>query len=325
MPLRYRAVATALLVAASVVVPSLAVPAEASQAPASACHGCPPPAPLPGGAWHPARGDRWQIQLQAVAGHCATGGYVTDVSGVPWTGGAPVEPDVYAIDLYADDGRCPHIHRGTRNHRAVAALHDSGRRAIAYISAGSWEAYRPDARAFVRYDRRCDGCLLGKTLGEFPDERYVNIHDPATRRFLLGRQRIRMRRAAAAGFDGVYFDNQDEYHWADTGFPIDQHDQLMYLTRLINIAHHLGLAAGPNNDIVQTARFLPYADLQINESCHRFHECRFMMPMLKAGKPVFQIEYRHRLDTYCPSANRLGFSTIKKQPALYDLPWVSCR
>jgi hypothetical protein len=41
--------------------------------------------------------------------------------------------------------------------------------------------------------------------------------------------------------------------------------------------------------------------------------------------PVFQIEYGKPLSGYCPAANRLGFSTIKKRPALYDRPWVSCR
>ena len=306
-------------------VPVAAPTATAAPPPPTACRGCPPPVPLPGGAWHPQRGDRWQIQLQSAPGACATGGFDAAVTGPPFGGGPDVQPSVYAIDLYADDGRCGAYAPGTPNTDAVAALHASGDRAIAYISAGSWEAYRPDALAFVRYDRACGGCLLGATLGGFPDERYVNISRPRTRRFLLERMRIRMERAASAGFDGVYFDNQDEYHWADTGFPITRHDQLLYLTRLLNIAHRLGLSAGPNNDIEQTARFEPYADLQINESCFRYSECGWMRPMLRAGKPVFQIEYTKPVSGYCPAANRRGFSTLKKQPALYAYPWVPCR
>ena len=44
-----------------------------------------------------------------------------------------------------------------------------------------------------------------------------------------------------------------------------------------------------------------------------------------AGKPVFQIEYTKPLAGYCPSANHQGFSTLKKQPALFAYPWVPCR
>ena len=290
-----------------------------------ACRGCPRPAVIGPGQWQPTRGMRWQIQLQASAGHCATGGFSTSIAAPPYGGGADVSPSVFAIDLYADEGACPTYAPGTPNTDAVTAIHAGGGYAIAYISAGSWEQWRPDAAAYVTYDKACGGCLLGKTLGGYPDERYVNIHAGEPRRFLLHRMKVRMRRAVAAGFDGVYFDNQDEYHWADTGFPITRHDQLMYLTRLLNQARFLGLAAGPNNDILQTVRFEPYADLQINESCFRYSECRFMRPMLDAAKPVFEIEYSKPLSDYCPAANRRHFSTIKKVPSLYDLPWVSCR
>jgi hypothetical protein len=324
----------AVLMTAALVVPAVAsasarvhnpaAPHTAAIAAAAACHGCPPPVPLPVGAWHPVLAARWQIQLQGVVGHCATGGFVTDVSGPPFGGGASVAPDVYAIDLYVDHGRCPSIPAGTVNRAAVTALHAAGRHAVAYVDAGSWERWRPDAGAFVRYDHRCGGCLLGATLGGFPDERYLNISNPRTRTFLLARMRTRMLRARRAGFDGVYFDNQDEYHWAPTGFHITRHDQLVYLTHLIDVAHRLGLAAGPNNDIEQTAAFTPYADLMINESCHRWHECGWMWPMLRAGKPVFQIEYRRPMAAYCPSALRQNFSTIFKQPALFARPWVAC-
>ncbi|MEP6759062.1 MAG: endo alpha-1,4 polygalactosaminidase [Actinomycetota bacterium] len=292
---------------------------------ARACRGCPLPVVRAPGQWQPTRGMRWQIQLQASSGHCATGGFSTSSAAPPYGGGPDVSPTVFAIDLYADDGACPAYAAGTPNADAVDAIHTAGGYAIAYISAGSWERWRPDAGVYIAYDNTCGGCLLGKTLGGYPDERYVNIHAGEPRRFLLHRMKVRMRRAVGAGFDGVYFDNQDEYHWTDTGFPITRRDQLLYLTRLLNAARRLGLAAGPNNDILQTARFEPYADLQINESCFRYSECRFMRPMLDAGKPVFEIEYSKPLSAYCPAANRRHFSTIKKVPALYDLPWVSCR
>jgi hypothetical protein len=45
---------------------------------------------------------RWQIQLQASSGHCATGGFSTSIAAPPSGGGADVSPAVFAIDLYAD-------------------------------------------------------------------------------------------------------------------------------------------------------------------------------------------------------------------------------
>ena len=324
MPLRRLALVLTLVVAA---LSGAAAPAHASadlvRAP-RACDGCPAPVPCRGGCWTPAADLRWQIQLQWVKGFCPTGGINTAVTAPPFTGGTPVTPTVIAMDMYADSDHCSYG-PSTANKPAVDAVHTAGGFAIAYVDAGTWERWRPDAGAFVAFDHRCGGCLLGKTLGGFPDERYVNIHDPAERRFLLQRMRLRMKKAAGAGFDGVYFDNQDEYHWAATGFPITRHDQLMYLTRLANIAHRLGLAAGPNNDILQTGKFQPYVDLQVNESCFRYSECGYMRPMLTAGKPILEIEYGAAPSTFCRKANALGIDSIRKSPDLYDLPWVPCR
>jgi hypothetical protein len=99
----------------------------------------------------------------------------------------------------------------------------------------------------------------------------------------------------------------------------------MYLTRLINEAHRLGLAAGPNNDILQARLYASYADLQVNESCFRYHECGRMNPMRAAGKPILEIEYAATPSSFCPKANSLGIDSIRKSPDLYDLPWVPCR
>src|SRR3954467_4662988 len=99
----------------------------------------PPPVPCPG-CWHPALRTSWQWQLSTVP-H------------------APfLDVDMYDIDVFDTPAS------------TVAALHASkpGRRVTCYISAGSWESWRPDAGQFPR-------SLLGKPLDHWPGERYLDI------------------------------------------------------------------------------------------------------------------------------------------------------
>ncbi len=325
-----RQIVVVVIVAVGVVGVVAAAPAAAhlpGEVARTACPGCPSPVPCSGeGCFTPAPDVRWQIQLQGVANACDTGGVDTDVAGPPFGGGPDVTPDLFAIDLYDMSVGCGDIPASRLNRKAVGALHAAGIPAIAYIDAGTWERWRPDQHRFVVFDRRCGGCLLGDALGAFPDERWFNIGGRhGQRAFLLRMMGRRLDKAVRAGFDGVYFDNQDEYLNV-TGFALTGHDQIGYLTRLLNMAHRRGLDAGPNNDILQTRRFAPYADYMLNEQCFQYRECYRMNAMLAAGKPVFEIEYRSsEMDAYCPIANRRGIDTIGKGPSLYDLPWHPCR
>lgn len=293
--------------------------------PAVACKGCPKPVVCKG-CWQPPVDSRWQIQLQGVKGFCKTGGIDTSVSARPYGGDVRVEPVVYAFDTYVDDGACPKFDPGSPNRVAVKAIHQQGGFAIAYVDAGTWEQWRTDQQVFVTFDDRCKGCLLGDALGGYADERWFDIgNDQGQRDFLLERMEKRIRDAARAGFDGVYFDNQDEFQYASP-FDISAHDQILYLTDLLNIAHRHGLAAGPNNDLLQVDRFEAYADFMINEQCFQYTECFHMNPMIAAGKPVFEIEYRASQHvTFCAKAIRRDYNTIRKDVDLYDYPWRPCR
>src|SRR6516162_4234230 len=83
--------------------------------------------------WVPAQGLRWQYQLQKTVkvGLCS----------VPVSGGPCVRPQVYDIDLYANDGV-------TLNRAAVTAIHAAHARAVCYVDAGTFENWRPDASAY---------------------------------------------------------------------------------------------------------------------------------------------------------------------------------
>jgi len=314
------------LVALSIVpVQAPLVLADASPpAPAPACKGCPKPVPCKG-CWEPAADSRWQIQLQGVKDYCKTGGINTAVSAKPYGGDTEVSPIVYAFDPFIDTGTCKGFDPGTLNRPAVEALHGQGVKVIGYVDAGTWEQWRTDQQRFVDFDERCDGCLLGDALSRFQDERWLNINNNEGQRdFLLRRMEARIREVARAGFDGVYFDNQDEFQYA-TPFHISAKDQIMYLTRLLNLAHSHGLAAGPNNDLLQVELFEPYADYMINEQCFQYTECFHMNPMVAAGKPVFEIEYRPKtIEAVCKKAERRDYNTIRKTNDLFDYPWRPC-
>ena len=291
---------------------------------ATACPGCPPPVKFEG--WHPTGSLRHQFQLQGVPGQfCHTGGYNTEVSGPSFLGEV-VEPQVYAIDLYADDGACPNYKPGTLNTDAVKRLHAHGKRAIAYISIGAWEAYRPDARTFEVFDRQCGGCLLGKDYFGSHDTRWFNLNNNHGQRdFLYAMMAVRILKAKRAGFDAVYFDITDNYN-NDTGFNIRARTQLLYNSTLLNMAHVAGLAAGLNYDILQVKQLEPYEEFHIDESCWVYSECYYFDPVRNAHKPVFEIEYVSNPADVCPAANQLSnFFTVFKSFDLYDFPWEPCR
>jgi hypothetical protein len=121
---------------------------------------------------------------------------------------------VYGIDLYAADGT-------TLNSAAVSAIHAGGGHAVCYVSAGSWEDWRPDAGAYPAN-------VLGASNG-WPGERWVDIR----RTDILGPiLDARVAKCKTAGFDAVDFDNVDGYT-NTTGFPLSASQQLTF-NRMIN-------------------------------------------------------------------------------------------
>ena len=301
----------------------LATPLQA-RAESRACPGCPPPLAFQG--WHPTGALRHQFQLQGVPNQfCSTGGYNTMVSAPSFLEDT-VAPKIYAIDLYADDGACPNYKRGTPNTDAVNSLHAQGKRAIAYISIGAWESYRPDASKFKAFDRQCGGCLLGKGYFGSDDTRWFNLNNNHGQRdFLYRMMAARILKAKKAGFDAVYYDITDGFN-NDTGFHISARTQLLYNSTLLNMAHLVGLAAGLNYDILQVKQLEPYEEFHIDESCWVFSECDYFNPVRLAHKPVFEIEYVSNPADVCPLANRLSnFLTVFKSFDLFDFPWAPCK
>ncbi len=194
-------------------------------------------------------------------------------------GGATLPyPDVYDIDGFDNPA-------GT-----VSYLHALGKPVICYISAGSWEDWRPDAASFPE-------SVKGNNNG-WPGEKWLDIRAVSTLEPIM-RNRIAM--CASKGFDAVEPDNIDGYT-NSTGFPLTANDQLVYNRALAQWTHEAGLTAILKNDVEQVPDLVGSFDAALNEECYRYAECAGYSAFVSAGKAVWVAEYRKTRLSKCSSA-----------------------
>jgi TolB protein len=224
--------------------------------------------------WEPAVGATWQWQLT---------GEVIDRS---------FDVDVYDVDLFDTDAS------------VVDALHAQGSKVICYISAGSWEDWRPDAGRFP-------DSVIGEKYEGWAGENWLDIRQID---LLAPIMRSRLDLCKAKGFDGVEPDNIDAYT-NDTGFTLTYQDQLAFNISLANEAHSRGLSIGLKNDSEQVDDLLPHFDWALTEDCFDEEWCEEMLPFIWAGKAVFAAEYTDtgiELEDFCPLAEEINISVIYK-------------
>ena len=231
-----------------------------------------PEQPEPVDWWRPTRGLTWQWQLD---------GKPIDRS---------VDAEVFDVDLWATP------------EETIDDLHDQGRKVICYLSAGSWEPYRPDADRFP-------AAVIGPPVAGWPDERWLDIRQRDALRPLLA---ARLDLCAEKGFDGVEPDWMDN-HTQDTGFGITADEQLAYNRLLADMAHERGLAIGLKNDLGQIPELVDTFDFAVVEQCAEFDECEELLPFLDRDKPVFHAEYDLPTSAFCAQSRRLGLSSIRKR------------
>lgn len=229
--------------------------------------------PSPSKLWSPKPGVSWQWQL---SGRIDTS----------------VRAKVYDIDA--------EVPRST-----VSRLKAQGRRVICYISAGSFENWRPDAGRFP-------DSVKGRALDGWPGERWLDIRQRSVLGPIMAR---RMDVCRAKGFDGVEADNVDGYS-NPTGFPLTGADQLAYNRMLARLAHARGLAIGLKNDVEQVRALQPYFDFAVNEECVQYEECGAYRAFVRAGKAVFHAEYEVSPARFCPISRSVGMSSIRKRYSL---------
>jgi hypothetical protein len=232
----------------------------------------------PGGAWRlPGLTSSWQWQLSGEI----------DTS---------YEVGMYDLDLFETS---PAV---------IKQLQEEGRYLVCYLSAGSWEDWRPDADQFPPQ-------VLGKNYTGWPGEKWLDIRQIDQLAPLL---RARLDLCAAKGFDGVEPDNIDGYT-NPTGFPLTYQDQLTFNLWLAREAHARGLSIGLKNDPEQIPDLLDYYDWALTEDCFEQGWCEDLQPFIEAGKPVFAAEYTDTgisLADFCPRARELGINAILKNREL---------
>ena len=137
----------------------------------------------------------------------------------------------------------------------------------------------------------------------------MNINDPEIVKLMINR----LDMAVVIGCDGVELDNVDAFV-NDTGFNITQQDALTYTRTLANEAHLRGLAVALKNNVELVPEAVAYFDLLINEECFEWNECEGYLPVIQAGKPVFNAEYTQlhindpvARDALCVTSRSLGF------------------
>src|SRR6266566_3906790 len=232
--------------------------------------------------WQPALNTSWQWQL------------TTPVD-------QTVNAQMYDIDMFDNDVS------------VVASLHAQGRKVICYISAGTFENWRPDAASFP-------AVVKGNAVSGWPGENWLDIR----RLDILGPiMTARLDLCQTKGFDGVEPDNIDGYT-NGTGFPLTAQDQINYNTFLANQAHARGLSVALKNDLDQVQALLPYFDWALNEQCFQYNECNTLVPFITAGKAVFEVEYSLSTSQFCPQANALNFNAMQKDLNL-DAFRIPCR
>jgi hypothetical protein len=162
------------------------------------------------------------------------------------------------------------------NKSVIDALHDEGKKVICYFSAGSSEDWRPDYTSFAAADK-------GPCLNGWAGERYVDVRSANV--FNVMKKRIAL--AAEKGCDGIDPDNMD-----GTGFGFTTTDTVNYIKKLAKEAHTYGIGMGLKNVQDLLSRVQDDVQFAVNEECGLSDgDCDAYTSFLKAGKPVFHVEY----------------------------------
>ena len=187
----------------------------------------------------------------------------------------------------------------------VEAIHAQGDRAICYVSVGTYEPFRDDAKKFPKR-------MLGKRVDGFEEERWLDVRELDA---LAAIMEPRFDECAAKGFDAVEPDNVDAYQ-NRSGFPLDGKDQLAYNAWVANAVHERGMAGRAEERPRAGSPAAPHFDFAVNEQCFQYRECGVLERFVADGKPVFGTEYELGTGRFCEESLKAGFSTIFKRYSL---------
>ncbi|KNC78056.1 hypothetical protein SARC_09502 [Sphaeroforma arctica JP610] len=169
---------------------------------------------------------------------------------------------------------------------------------MCYISAGSYEDWRPDAAQFPSQ-------IKANSMSGW-DELWLDMRPTNPyHNYLLALMQNRIITAANKGCQVIEFDNVDS--WANDALPgVPRYDaatgvaQMNYNTWLAQTTHQYGMAVALKNDLGQIAELEPYFDLAVNEECFTYTECDDLQPFIAANKVwrSLHLELLHLLMTF---------------------------
>jgi hypothetical protein len=90
-----------------------------------------------------------------------------------------------------------------------------------------------------------------------------------------------------------------------------------------DLKHSRGMSIGLKNDLDQVPQLVNDFQFAIDEQCFQYQECDQLLPFVRAGKAVFEVEYQLGNDQFCARAAALGFSSMRKNASL-DAPRWPC-
>lgn len=214
------------------------------------------------------------------------------LSSVPRAADLAATPSARAWDFDGFDARAAD----------VDAVHALPALAVCYISAGSFEDWRPDAGDFP-------ASVKGRALDGWAGEKWLDVRKISVLEPIMT---SRMEMCRDKGFDAVEPDNVDGYT-NRTGFPLTGTHQLAYNRMLADAAHALGLTIALKNDVGQVRALEPDFDFAINEQCYQYRECDAYEAFSEAGKAVWIVEYKTATSSFCPKAIAAGYDAMKKK------------
>jgi hypothetical protein len=248
--------------------------------------------PTNGAAWwkpKPSQALTWQWQLQGTI----------DTS---------FQVDMYDIDLFDTPAA------------TIAQLKSAGHAVVCYFSAGTYEGWREDWHEyfpFIQGDQYSGNQppfagQMAEWEERWLDIRRIDLLEPI--------MRGRLELAISKGCDAVEPDNMDAYtngSEVDVPVPLTYEDQLAYNIWLAETAHELGISIGLKNDVDQLEDLVDYYDWALNEQCFQYNECDgYVSTFVAQDKAVFGVEYSGQASNFCPKANAMGLSWLKKKLSL---------
>lgn len=210
-----------------------------------------------------------------------------------------VDAELFVVDLF------------DTSEADVAALHAQGRVVVAYVSVGSLESFRDDARLFP-------ADAVGKPLIAYPNESWLDHRRDDVRALLDAR----FDRARDKGFDGLLFSTLGAYR-VDSGFALTRADELAFLRYLAQAAERRALAAGITDDFALLPELPERFDFAIAVGCTARDGCATLATLAARGLPSYTLESESERARACDEVEQRGIVVTFKRPS-YDVVRSEC-